>query len=445
MNYRHEDIITLYDRYPGGIKNNYGNITHDKAAFHRRFDLFTQNMLRDFDYQNAVLCGGSLFTMLDATVDAADFPFNVKSDLDLFILRMGSTEQAQTKLRNVLLYFCLYAQKENLDIYFVARDMLIEVMIQTRRRIQVLLTVYDSIEECLGNMSVLHLHMYFDGELHASEAAIDNIMRRETRMCRIPIKDVKIPQLISRNVTPVGDILTTRMDPDFHRTLTFLESIKRNIDEGRPTQDVCFVDSPYVVTADANTIIVLTQHLMECKWRPQRLEYLKQLRIKQDIDVFDLNIRLPAPDILYRCAFSRASKRRRILKIKSTLTNENPAVFMERNLVLDGEWMFPSPDDSTLKMRVRTRSRSNAENESDYVHVNPVKTENILFLERYFNRQAVFRFVHNVSHVFDFDSTLYSEGRLAKGTTVDLTFVIIVYDGIDSIMYFDIVELRIKR
>ena len=246
MDYSKENFFSFFDLYKEGIHNKFGPVTHSEQEFQRRFKIFTGGLLDNFDYNNAFLCGGSLFAMLDPLIADEELSGNsnpststlCSSDIDLFILRDGSIEDSLLKLKCVLQHFVAYANEKEKEILFIIRGLLIEVMIGNERRVQVLLTSYTTVESCLSFMSVIHLHMYFDGKaLYASDAAIDNIMRKETKMCRAPIKDTKIGQLISRGITPVGEILTTKMDNDFHSVLKSLDAIKEKVDNGERVED----------------------------------------------------------------------------------------------------------------------------------------------------------------------------------------------------------------
>jgi len=413
MDYTKDDIIPLYGRFPDGIYNQYGQVTYDKTQFEKRFEIFTQGLLDNFEYENAILCGGSLFNSMDVTVNSDDFT-TLTSDLDLFILKTGDIPKTLTKLENVLQHFENYAKNENLEIIYISRGALVEVMIQTKRRIQILLTVYDNEEDCIANMSVVHLHIYYNGELNASNAAIDNIIRRETRMCRAPIKDTKIPQLISHNITPVGDILQTRMDEEFHQTLDTLSQIKVHFDiHGNLNKFNLPTSFKYDITTDILKVIEYTQDELNANWNHKRMAYLTQMNIKQDIDVFDLNIRLPAPDILFRCTFFRGKKKEKVLKIKTAVKIPSPAIFMERGIF--------------LKKAINL--------DEDVVDVDILRTDNIRYLERYFSRQAVFRYNKDVTHV--------TQANIDVHQKLNITFMILINDGIQSVMFFDLVQMII--
>jgi len=413
MLYKPEDIIDFFEKFPQGLQDisNSNYITYGKPDFNVRFALFTQKLLENFNYQDAILCGGSLFAILDRIVPSSEFETSC-SDLDLFILRSSEDNDKSSypntlrKLKNVLQHFTAFANVNNLNVVFIVRGLLIEVMIQGKRRIQLLLSVYDNPADCIGNMSVLHLHLYYNGSLFASTGAIENIKKKVTKMCRAPIKDVKIPQLISRGVTPIGDILITTMDDQYHQTLKDLDDVKTALDANEPLPD------KVNICTDIDKVLQECEILTKAKWNPQRLDYLRQMKITQDIDVFDLNIRLPAPDILYRCRFYKVGKKRKILKIKSTMAIESPAIFLERDIQL------------TLV-------------EPTELHF--CKTDNIKFLERYFDRKAIFRFVPNVSHVLIPGRGLSSNCPDGKMDT-NVSFMIIICED-DPCMYFDIMEI----
>lgn len=463
MNYSKDNFSAIFDLYPEGIHNKYGLVTHPEHEFHRRFDLFTQGLLKDFDYRDAFLCGGSLFAMLDGSISEQEIngfqsdalpSAMANSDIDLFILRESTTEESLRKLLRVLNYFVEYTKRENLGILFVLRGLLVEVMIENKRRIQVLLTIYRTIEDCISNMSVLHLHMYFNGKkLYASDAAIDNIMRKETRMCRAPIKDTKIPQLISRGITPVGEILTTKMDSDFLETLQMLANIKCKLDTLQDIDTTIPYGNGLYVSRNVSDIVHRLSMTARAKWNEKRLTWLQNCRIENDIDLFDLSIRLPAPDILFRCAFfrirdisfdipnklgdgTRPNKqmlKRRMLKIRS---KSSPAIFMERNVTMMHPFVLNSPDHDTSIGRI----------------VGLHSTDNLRFLERYFNRQGMFRFHDSISHVLAKDGTVVVAGNdpnqihiINMESVVHVTFFITIHDTLESIMYFDIIELQLER
>ena len=428
MDYKHDNIVNFFQRYPDGIKNNFGQITHRDSEFRIRFSVFMQGLLDDFDYNNAILCGGSLYAMLDKSLEIEDVAL-CDSDIDLFILRSSDEAEGMegdktlTKLCSVLKHFENYANAHGLKILYVVRGLLIEVMIQGKRRVQVLLSRYDNEKSCISWMSVVHLHMYYNGDLYASEAAIDNILRKETRMVRAPIKDVKIPQLIARGITPVGDILITKMDPGFHAVLKYLDHLKNTLDAGDILSDP---SNGMMVYTDIDTVLENVKDIIQAKWHPTRMDYLKKLKIQSDIDIFDLSIRLPAPEILCRCQFYKTTdhaRKLKVLKIKSTVAAESPAIFMERNVILKHSVPLTQKGESTEKV------------------ISFIPTDNIMYLERYFRRQSVFRFHADISHVVNPNGTMYKEAELPKELPVNISFMILVNENLDSMMFLDIIEI----
>jgi hypothetical protein len=428
-----QTFSSFFDTYEG-IHNKYGELVHPKQDFFRRFDLFTQRTVSDFYEDGVYVCGGSLFAILDRSISDDELRRS-DSDIDIFVVRNNGTGDSLRKLGKILRHFRAFADERDLNILFVLRGLLVEVLIQNMRRIQVLMTNFPSIESCLSYTSATHLHLYFDGKtLQVSDAAVDSLMRRETRMCRAPIKDTTLSRWISRGVTPMGEILTTKMDKDYLNMLSELKTIKQRID-GDEFDPVDFDDG--MCSTDPDRVLQSAMDLAYAKWNERRLKWLANCGIECDIDIFDLSIRLPAPGILYRCAFfkiggentphgEKSNRQRRMLKI---VHKESPAIFVEKRVVLSHPLVKEASADAVVKLR---------------------NSDNLRFLERYCERQAVVRFLDGVSHATRRNGNLYGNGRgngnvvvLDAGTVVNVTFFVTIYDTLESIMYLDTVELQV--
>ncbi len=441
MDYEMKDIINVFQKYPHGIQTNNSKITVDQSEFTRKFNVFTNGILQDLDFTNCILIGGSLFSMLDNNVKLEELS-SMNSDIDLFILK---DEPASTfdKFHNVLQFFKNYAEKHNLCILFVSRGVLIEVLIENCRRIQIILSSYNTPAKCISSLGLIHLHMYYDGQLYASEQAIDNIKRRETLMCRAPMKDTKISTLISRGITPVGDIILTRMDSAFYISINDIDSLKEAMDN-RNVSDQLEKLSNYLVTNDICEIYHHTCNLAKNKWNDSRSKILRQLKITVDIDMFDLSIRLPAPEVLCRCVFVRCEpctasssmRKRKILKIKSSFSL-SPALFAERSLQLTSDFQIPKTELSEIRKQ-----------EQEIVELNVMKNDNLRYLERYFKREIVFRYVSNFTHILDKRGLLFETNIkndiIPIGSNVNINFVIIIFDSLHSTMFCDIVEISLR-
>ena len=73
-------------------------------------------------------------------------------------------------------------------------------------------------------------------------------------------------------------------------------------------------------------------------------------------------------------------------------------------------------------------------------------TNNLCFLERYFERQGIFRFHNGVSHILLKNGTIADYNMMInKNTIIHVNFFITIYDKLQSIMYFDIVELYLAE
>jgi hypothetical protein len=328
MEYKSSDIIPFFEG-PYLDMN-----VHTEKEFTDRLHVFSQGMLRSFSFDDAVLIGGSLYIIVTKGGTMNDLEL-CDSDIDLFITAKDSLE-AFSKLERVLTYFQNYAKEEERKILFIFRGMLIDILIQGKRRVQVLLTSYTSLHQCLGDLNMAHLHMFYtNGTLYTTELAMDCIRKKETVMCRAPVKDVKARKIQEQGITWRGKVLTSVMDPHFYATINILDAMKETIDLGKDPlveekEEGNRKDLQAFISTDIHLILEKALLLASVNWSKYRTSYLDLYGINHDIDIFDLHIRLPADDIVRECKWysSRNKRAGEILMIDTPGSSPSPAIFI---------------------------------------------------------------------------------------------------------------------
>lgn len=304
-------------------------VIHEKDVFLKRYKNFTKGLFTDFDFTNAVLSGGSLFSLLDKSISDDEILHDNTADLDMFLIR---NDDFLKKLTYIVNFFENYAKKRNLNIVFVARGLLVEILIENCRRIQLLCTCYKSVEKCILSLDFVHVHMYFDGKtILASKDAMKHIRKRETRLVGVPIKKPRVEKLSQKNIKLVNSPVVTEMDLNFFDTLTILDNFKEKVNQNQEITD--FYDfHVYFTTHD---LIIFIKNLSNSKWKSERALFLKKVKTNYDIDIFDLFIRLPLSENIIDNLLLKKTDHTNTRVIKLGLDNFKkscPALFVERKL-----------------------------------------------------------------------------------------------------------------
>lgn len=269
-----------------------------KEEFLGRYRQCTNGLLDGLKVKNLVLGGGSVVNLL-----SRDFDLSEQFDLDLFILR---SPQVMDDVRATLIHFENVAKSKGVQVHYVIRGMLVEVLIPNERRVQVICTRYKTPEICLYCVDFAYVQMYYDGNsVYCSYLAMDALLRGHTTCHRLPLKSVRLEKARQKgfSIRPYTfsfsrpgseaqpQVVCTEMDDAYTELLANIDFAKMEMD-AHPTKRFQCEDGTLNLHYDAESCYKAFQEQMEYRWHVLRWLHHAQRNIFTDMDIFDNNMRL---------------------------------------------------------------------------------------------------------------------------------------------------------
>lgn len=265
--------------------------THDLVKFRRRLDLASNGILKGFHNKNVVLGGGSIVTLLrnDLMTDGdSGSPYsNLDFDLDLFVLQ---TPRVLEDIKACLDHFSMIARQRKVQIHFIVRGMLIEVLIPNERRVQILCTKYNSPEKCLYMVDLTYVQIYYDWNTVRMSYLSYHSFRTGTASClKVPLKDIRVEKTLRKGFQLRQPLFITVMDKSYRHQLSLIDNLKRTLD-CHPTAKLNDTTLNLFHSSKACYGQILKQ--IDHRWNVLHYLYHEQHHITADLGVFDQNLRI---------------------------------------------------------------------------------------------------------------------------------------------------------
>lgn len=154
------------------IKNIDKNICNYKM-FEERWNIFTFNILKDIDWEDIIVAGGSMNIILNEENKIED---NKNSDIDIFIYG----NDLKKKIRKFI-YLLHYFDKLKLQIKYIHRDNIIELLIKNYRKIQIIFTFFENPNDIIYSFDLSHVQIFYDGKnIYATHLGFNSLINKKS-------------------------------------------------------------------------------------------------------------------------------------------------------------------------------------------------------------------------------------------------------------------------
>ena len=256
---------------------------HDKEIFKSRLALATNGILDGLSMNNIVLGGGSVVTLLTKDSEITNSPF----DLDLFITR---SPFIMDDIKRCLIHFENVGKSRNVQVHFVIRGMLIEVLIPNERRVQIICCKYKSPEETLYCVDLSYVQIFWNGEtVHGSYLAMHALKSGFTSSAKVPLKKVRLHKTQNKGFNLRPPYCITELDDNYTDLLGRIDTLKVDMDTFSMRQ---IIDNSLNMFYTASDTFNAFNIQMNYRWHVLRWLHHAQHYIITDMDIFDQNMRL---------------------------------------------------------------------------------------------------------------------------------------------------------
>lgn len=255
---------------------------HDKSIFNQRLNQASNGILQGLDSPNIVLGGGSLVTLLQKDADLTS-----NFDLDIFIVR---TPSMLDDIYNTLCHFEKVAKTRQVQVHYIIRGLLIEVLIPNERQTQIICTKYTTPQECFYCVDLTYVQVYYDwNTVNASYLAMDAFRTGNTKCVKVPLKRVRRDKTNTKGYSINPPCYVTEVDVTYDKLIQRVQQVKSLIDND-PTNKL--YDDSLHLFHDAETCFENVVIQLQYRWNVLRWLHHASYHLYKDMDIFDHMMRL---------------------------------------------------------------------------------------------------------------------------------------------------------